>query len=48
MSGWRGVVADVAHVLSTPVTAFYDMDWAELLLWHAEARRIASSRYRSG
>jgi hypothetical protein len=37
-------VADVAHVLSTPITAFDDMDWTELLLWHAEARRIAGAR----
>ncbi len=48
MSNWRGVVADVAHVLSTPVTAFNDMDWLEVLLWHAEARRIASVRFNSG
>lgn len=41
MSDWRSVVADVAHVLSTPLTAFDDMDWAELLLWHAEARRLS-------
>ncbi len=45
MNGWRGVVADVAHVLSTPITAFDDMDWTELLLWHAEARRLCG---RSG
>ena len=44
MNGWRGVVADTAHVLSTPLTAFDDMDWAELLLWHVEARRIAGGR----
>ncbi len=43
MSHWRGVVADTAHVLSTSVTAFDDMDWAEVLLWHAEARRIAGA-----
>lgn len=43
MSAWRCVVADIAHVLSTPVTAFEDMDWAEVLLWHAEARRIAGA-----
>jgi hypothetical protein len=43
VSGWRGVVADVAHVLSTPVTTFDDMDWDELLLWHAEARRITGT-----
>jgi hypothetical protein len=28
-------------VLSTPVTAFDDMDWSEVLLWHAEARRLS-------
>jgi len=33
-------VADVAHVLATPITAFEDMDWAEVLLWHVEARRL--------
>jgi len=48
VSDWRGVVADTAHVLSTPVTAFDDMDWTEVLLWHAEARRIAGSKYGSG
>ena len=40
MTGWRGVVADTAHVLSTPITAFDGMVWAELLLWHAEPRRL--------
>jgi hypothetical protein len=45
--GWRGVVADTAHVLSTPVTAFDDMDWSELLLWHAEARRLSGSARQS-
>ena len=44
MSGWRGVVADTAHVLSTPVTAFNDMDWSEVVLWHTEARRLAGSK----
>ncbi|MEJ1939291.1 hypothetical protein WDZ92_54525 [Nostoc sp. NIES-2111] len=43
MSRWRGVVADIAHVLSTPVTAFEEMDWAEVLLWHDEAKRIAGA-----
>ena len=43
MSHWRSVVADIAHVLSTPVTAFDEMDWAEVLLWHAEARRLSGS-----
>jgi hypothetical protein len=44
MSKWRSVVADTAHVLWTPLTAFDDMDWAEVLLWHVEARRIAGGR----
>jgi hypothetical protein len=41
VSGWRSLVADTAHVLSTPITVFDDMEWDELLLWHAEARRIS-------
>lgn len=41
MSQWRGVVADIAHVLSTPMTAFDEMDWAEVLLWHEQARRLS-------
>jgi len=44
MIGWRGVVADTAHVLSTPLTAFDDMEWAEVLLWHMESRRISGGR----
>jgi hypothetical protein len=44
MREWRGVVADTAHVLSTPVTAFDDMNWTEVLLWHAEARRLSGAR----
>ena len=44
MSNWRSVVADTAHVLSTPLTAFDDMEWTELLLWDTEARRIAGGR----
>lgn len=43
MSAWRSVVADTAYVLSTPITAFDDMDWAELLLWHAEALRLSGT-----
>jgi hypothetical protein len=43
VNNWRGLVADIAHVLSTPVTAFDEMDWAEVLLWHAEARRLSGS-----
>jgi single-stranded DNA-binding protein len=34
-------VAEVAHWLNTPLTAFEDMDWSEVVLWHAEARRLA-------
>lgn len=41
MSNWRGVVADTAHVLSTPITVFDDMDWDEVLPWQAEARQIS-------
>lgn len=37
-------MADVAHVLSTPLIAFDDMDWAELLLWHAEALRLTGAK----
>jgi hypothetical protein len=43
VNNWRSVVADVAHVLSTPITTLDDMDWAELLLWHEEARRLSGS-----
>jgi hypothetical protein len=43
VNNWRGLVADIAHVLSTPVTALDEMDWAEVLLWHAEARRLSGS-----
>ena len=35
------MIADIAHVLSTPLTALDDMDWREALLWHAEARRLS-------
>jgi hypothetical protein len=31
-------------MLSTPITAFEEMEWAEVLLWHAEARRLAGGR----
>jgi hypothetical protein len=47
MSAWRSVVADTAHVLSTPLTAFDNMDWTELLLWHAEARRLSGRSRQS-
>jgi len=35
------VIADIAHVLSTPFTALDDIEWREALLWHAEARRLS-------
>jgi len=35
------VIADIAHVLSTPLTAFDDMEWHEVLLWHTEAGRLS-------
>ena len=35
------MIADIAHVLSTPLTALDDMDWREALLWHAETRRLS-------
>jgi len=35
------VIADIAHVLSTPLTALDDMNWHEALLWHAHARRLS-------
>jgi hypothetical protein len=31
-------------VLATPITAFNDMEWTELLLWHEEARRLSGAR----
>jgi len=40
-AAWRSVVAEVAHWLNTPLTAFDEMDWSEVVLWHAEARRLA-------
>src|SRR5690606_36807549 len=38
---WRGVVADTDYILSTPLPAFDEMDWAEVVLWHTEAARLA-------
>ena len=34
------MIADIAYVLSTPLTALDDMEWREALLWHAQARRL--------
>lgn len=38
--GARHVVAEVAFVLNTPISALLEMDWREVLEWHDEARRI--------
>jgi hypothetical protein len=38
------MVADVAHVLNTPVTDLLEMDARELAVWHREAARIAKAR----
>ena len=35
------MIADIAHILATPITAFENMDWDEALAWHDQARRIA-------
>lgn len=40
---WRAVVAETAHWLNTPITSFDEMDWADVVLWHAEARRLAQA-----
>jgi len=34
------IVADIAHVLHTPINVLEDMEFEELLLYHEEARRI--------
>lgn len=34
------MVADVAHVLATPIPALLEMDFDDLMLWHEEAARI--------
>jgi hypothetical protein len=31
-------------MLSTPITTFLDMEWAELLAWHEEASILAKQR----
>jgi hypothetical protein len=33
----------VAHVLSTPLTDLDRMEWGEVVLWHAEAVRLAGA-----
>ena len=43
---WRSVLAETAHWLNTPITAFEHMDWSEVVLWHNEARRLAGAQRR--
>lgn len=38
------MIADVAAILHTPLPDLLDMDWADFLLWHEEAARIAKTR----
>lgn len=35
------MVAETAATLSTPLPALLEMDWADVILWHTEARRIS-------
>ena len=42
------MVADVAHVLHTPVTELLGMDWPDFLEWHREAGRIVKARGLNG
>lgn len=37
-------MAEVAHVLHTPLNVLGELDPIELLAWHKEAARIASAR----
>lgn len=37
------MVADVAHLLATPIPALLDMEFDDLLGWHEEAARIAAA-----
>jgi hypothetical protein len=38
------MVADVAHMLHTPVTELLEMDLRDFMEWHHEAARIAKVR----
>lgn len=38
------MVADVAHILHTPVTDLLEMDVDDFTDWHREAARIAKAR----
>jgi len=38
------MVADVAHVLHTPVTDLLEMELHDFMVWHREAARIAKAR----
>jgi hypothetical protein len=35
------VIADVAHMLNTPLQILMEMDWQEIKAWHEEVLRIA-------
>lgn len=37
------MIADVAHVLHTPIPALMDMEWRDVLAWHEEASRLAKA-----
>lgn len=34
-------MAEVAYFLNTPIPSLLEMDWTDLIEWHAEARAIA-------
>jgi hypothetical protein len=38
------VIATLAHVLHTPLTAFLAMPWDEIAAWSVEADKILASR----
>ncbi len=38
------MVADVAHMLHTPVTDLLEMTVEDFVVWHREAARIAKTR----
>ncbi len=38
------MIADVAHVLNTPIPALMEMEWSEVALWHTEALRLSKAR----
>lgn len=34
------MIADIAHMLHTPIHVLMEMDFADALLWHDEAKRL--------